>query len=298
MTTILVTGATGTVGAQVVHRLRGSGATVRALVRRPADAARILGDVDLGGVELFPGDLDDAASVRRAVAGADRIFLTAPDGPDKVARERAVIDAAAAAGVELVVKLSALHADPDSPLPAFAWHGAVEQYLHAGGLPAVVLQPSFFMTNLLMVAGGVADTGTLCAPTGGAPVAMIDPGDVAAVAAVCLLDGRHAGETLQLTGPEPVTFHDVAAALSRAVRRPVSYVDLTAEQARPRFEGAGLPEWMQYHLAGVFDLIRAGAFADATATVHEVTGRRAGGISRFADDHAHAFAGRAQEARR
>lgn len=298
MTTILVTGATGTVGAQVVHRLRKSGATERAFVRRPADAARILGNVDLGDVDLVRGDFDDAASVRRAVAGADRVFLTAPDGPDKVARERAVIDAAAAAGVELVVKLSALHADPDSPLPAFAWHGAVEQHLHASGLPAVVLRPSFFMTNLLMVAGGVADTGTLYAPTGGAPVAMIDPEDVAAVAAVSLLDGRPAGAPLQLTGPDPVTFGDVAAALTRAVRRPVSYVDLTAEQARPRFEGAGLPEWMQRHLAGVFDLIRAGAFADATATVHEVTGQQAGGISRFADNHAHAFAGRTQEARR
>jgi uncharacterized protein YbjT (DUF2867 family) len=141
MTTILVTGATGTVGAQVVHRLSETDAKVRAFVRRPADATLTLGDV-----ELVPGDLGDASSIQRALAGVDRVFLTAPDGPDKVAHEQAVIDAAAAAGVELVVKLSALHADPDSPLPAFAWHGAVEQHLHRSDLPAVVLQPSFFMS--------------------------------------------------------------------------------------------------------------------------------------------------------
>ena len=287
MSTILVTGATGNVGAHVVSNLVAHGATVRAFVRDSALAAAKLGDVD-----LVRGDLGDPSSIRRALVGVDRVFLTAADGPDKVTHERAVIDAAAAAGVELVVKLSALHADTMSPLPAFAWHGVIERHLDKSGLDAIVLQPSFFMSNLLMVAAGVAQTDTVYAPTGGAPVAMIDTRDVAAVAAAVLHDNGHArfvGQTLQLTGPDSITFHDVAAALTSAVGRPIEYVDLTAEQARPRFEGAGLPDRLQRHLAGVFDLIRDGAFATATTTVREITGRPATSITAFLKDHAHAF---------
>jgi uncharacterized protein YbjT (DUF2867 family) len=283
MNTILVTGATGNVGAHVVERLSRRGACVRAFVRH-APAA-----VKLGDVELACGDLGDPDSIRRAMVGVDRVFLTSADGPDKVAHEQAVIDAAAAAGVGLIVKLSALHADTTSHLPAFAWHGAIERHLHSSGVPAVVLQPGFFMSNLLMVAGGVAYSDTVHAPTGSAPVAMIDPRDVAAVAAAVLLDDRHIGRTLQLTGPVPITFHDIAAVLTLAVGRPIRYVDLTAEEARPRFEGAGLPDWLQVHLAGVFDLIRTGAFATATDTVREITGQPATGISTFIRDHAPAF---------
>jgi uncharacterized protein YbjT (DUF2867 family) len=284
MTTILVTGATGTVGAHVVRELAVRPVTVRALVRdRNAAVAR------LHGVELVEGDLDDAGSIRRAMAGVDRVFLTAPDGPDKVAREGAVIDVAASRGIDRVVKLSALHADPASALPAFAWHGQVEELLHRADVPAVVLQPSFFMTNLLMVAAGVAHTDTLYAPTGGAAVAMVDPRDVAAVAVAALTDARHVGRTLQVTGPGSITFHDVATALTGATGRSIEYVDLTAAQARPRFEGAGLPEWLQRHLAGVFDLIRAGAFARATQVVPETTGRPATGIETFVHDHVGAF---------
>ena len=284
MSTVLVTGATGNIGTHVVEHLMARGATVRAFARNPQAASAKLGDV-----ELVCGDLGDPASIRRALVDVDRVFLTAADGPNKVAHEQAVIDAAAAAGVELVVKLSALRADPESPLPVFAWHGAIEQHLHRSGIPAVVLQPSFFMSNLLMVADGVARTDTLYAPTGGAPVAMIDGRDVARVAAATLVDGRHVGRRLQLTGPAPITFHDIAAAISQAVGRQIEYVDLTPDQARPRFEGAGLPVWLQEHLAGVFALIRAGAFESATDTVQEVTGEPATDISVFARDHAPAF---------
>ncbi|MGF1663377.1 MAG: NmrA family NAD(P)-binding protein [Kineosporiaceae bacterium] len=235
-----------------------------------------------------PQRVSRARVVQQAV-GVDRVFLTAADGPDKVAHERAVVDAAAEAGVDVIVKLSALHADPGSPLTVFAWHGEVEGHLRRSGVPAVVLRPSFFMANLLMVAGAVVHTDTLHAPTGGAPVAMIDGRDVAAVAASVLVDDRYLGRTLELTGPAAVTFHDVAAALTAAVGRPIEYVDLTPEQARPRFEGAALPDWLRRHLAGVFGLVRDGAFASATGTVQEVLGHPGRDIGVFAADHVDAF---------
>ncbi|WP_433363120.1 SDR family oxidoreductase [Actinoplanes sp. CA-142083] len=284
MTRILVTGATGAVGVHVVRELQARGATVRAFVRNPEAAAARLGDA-----ELAAGDFDDPGSLRRALDGVDRVYLCAADGPRKVAHETAVIGAAAERGVERLVKLSAMHADPASALPAYRWHGEIEAGLRRSGLPAVILRPAFFMTNLLMVAEGVAHTGTLYAPTAGRPVAMIDIRDVAAAAAVTLLEDGHAGRTYDLTGPAPITFAQVAAALEVATGAPVRYADLTEEQARPRFEGAGLPDWLAAHLAGVFGVIRAGGFDRATDDVREITGRPARDITSFARDFAAAF---------
>lgn len=201
MTRILVTGATGAVGTLVVQELQARDANVRAFVRDPSTAATRLGDLDLA-----PGDFDDPASLQRALHGVDRVYLSAADGPRKVAHETAVIDAAAEAGVQRIVKLSAMHADPASALPAYRWHGEIEAHLRRSTVPTVLLRPAFFMTNLLMVAGGVAQTGTLHAPTAGRLVAMIDIRDVAAAAAVTLLDDGHTGRTYELTGPSPITF--------------------------------------------------------------------------------------------
>ncbi|WP_433303516.1 SDR family oxidoreductase [Actinoplanes sp. CA-030573] len=281
MKRILVTGATGTVGAHVVRELHERGATVRAFVRSATHVPR--------GAEPVIGDFEDLASVRAALDGADRVYLCAADGPRKVAHETAVIDAAAERGVERIVKLSAMHADPASALPAFRWHGEIERHLDRSGVPAVILRPAFFMTNLLMVAGGVARTGTLYAPTAGRRVAMVDVRDVAAVAAGTLLEPGHAGRAYELTGPSAVTFAEVAAALAEATGRPVRFADLTEEQARPRFEGAGLPDWLAAHLAGVFGLVRAGGFERATDRVRAITGRPARDIAGFARDHATAF---------
>jgi uncharacterized protein YbjT (DUF2867 family) len=289
MTTILVTGATGNVGHHLVRQLAGRDVTTRAFVRDPEAAAARLGDLGRS-VELHVGDLDDPATIRAALRSVDRVVLAAADGPAKVAQEQRVIDLAAEAGVELVVKLSAMHADESSPLPAFAWHGTIERHLAASGLPAVVLQPAFFMANLLMVAPGIAATDTLFAPSGGAKVAMVDVRDVAAVAAAVLCDPTYAGHMMTVTGPEAITFDDVAVAIGAAVGRPIRSVDLTPEEARPRFEGAAVPPWLRQHLEGVFELIRNGEFARTSDTVRRVTGGPGTDIAAFARDHAAAFA--------
>jgi uncharacterized protein YbjT (DUF2867 family) len=283
MTTILVTGATGNVGAHVVRELQARAANVRALVRDPQKA------MALGDVDLVVGDFEHPASLRSALAGVDRVYLTAADGPRKVAHEAALIDAAADAGVERIVKLSAMHADPASRLPAFRWHGEIEAHLLRSGVPSVVLRPAFFMTNMLMVAGGVAATGTLYAPTANRPVAMIDIRDVAAVAAVTLTADGHDKQVYELTGPSAVTFTDVARAIGAATGRPVEYVDLTEEAARPRFTGAGLPDWLAEQLAGVFGVIRDGGFARTTEHVRAITGHPARSIGDFARDFAPVF---------
>ncbi|MET9200791.1 NmrA family NAD(P)-binding protein [Gordonia sp. NPDC003585] len=288
MSTILVTGATGNVGSRVVADLVAAGVRPRVLIR---DTARPVNPwLDDDCVEVAFGDFDDVSSVDAAMSGTDRVFLTSADGPDKVAHESAVIAAAQRTGVERIVKLSAMHARIGSPLPAFDWHGRIELELADSGVPHVLLRPAFFLDNLLMVAPGVAATGHLAAPTAGARAAMIDVRDVAASAAGALMSNRDLRAGYSLTGPESVTFAEVADALGIATGRSVVFDDLTPEEAAPRFAGAGLPPWLAAQLSGAFGVIRDGGFDAVSDGVSELTGRPAHDISSWVHMHAPAFA--------
>ena len=207
---ILVTGATGTVGSQVVRELEERGRPVRAFVRDRARGAERLGD----GVELAVGDFADPPSLLRAMDGADAVLLACSNQPRQVEYESAVIDAATAAGVRRLVKLSAVGAEIGSPLAFWDWHGLIEQRLREAPVPSVVLRSSYYMTNLLASADTVRAEGKLFAPAAGARVAMVDPRDVAAVAAIALVEDGHDGQTYVLTGPESLTWAHIASDLS------------------------------------------------------------------------------------
>ena len=282
---VLVSGATGNVGSRVVQELRGHSVSVRAFVRDPVRAAEKLDD----GVELAAGNFSDTESLRHAFDGVDYLFLTSSDGPQKVEHESAVIDAAAAAGVSRIVKLSTLGAKAGSPLPPFDWHGRIEQHLRQSGVPSVVLRASFFMSNLLGSAEAIRQTGKLFAPADAAKIAMIDPWDVAAVAAVVLTTDGHEGQTYELTGPEAITHERIAEELSAATGRPIEFVDVPEEAARQGFVEAGMPEWLVKHLIGVFRIIREGALEQTTDTVRALTERGPRTFAEFAREHAILF---------
>jgi uncharacterized protein YbjT (DUF2867 family) len=284
--TVLVTGATGNVGAAVVRELSDRGDPVRAFVRDPGAARERLGD----RVELAAGDFGDAASVRRALDGVDRVFLSSADGPAKVGHEAAIIDAARAAGVELLVKASTWGADAASPLPGLAYNGRIEDHLRSAGIPAVNLRSSFYMTNLLAAAEPVRAAGRLFAPAGSGAVAMIDPRDAGAVGAAVLTGDGHAGRDYTLTGAAAITYGQVAEALSAATGRPIAYVDVPPDAAREGLVQAGMPGWLVEHFDGAFERIRRGEFAQTTDTVRVLSGREPRAFAQFARDHAGAFA--------
>jgi uncharacterized protein YbjT (DUF2867 family) len=212
--TILVTGTTGNVGSALVDLLQARDVHIRSLPREPRPA--------------------DRATLATATDGVDAVFLACGNVPEQVDFECAVIDQAAEAGVRRIVKLSARGADPDAAVAYWRWHAQIEQHLRASGVPSVMLQPSFYMTNLLAAAEHVRHQGMLFAPAGNAGITMVHPADVAAVAAVTLTTDGHDGATYVLTGPEAVTYDQVAADLSAAIGRPVGYADIPpAAAARP-----------------------------------------------------------------
>ncbi|MGH2403466.1 MAG: SDR family oxidoreductase [bacterium] len=284
--TVLVLGATGNVGSKVVAELRALGAPVRAFARDREKAVSTLGP----DAEVAVGNFDDPATVRRALGGVDAVLITASDGPQKVEHETNLIDIVAAEGARRVVKLSTVGAGT-APGPQFDAHGRIEDHLARSGLPSVVLRSSFYMTNLLGSAEAIKATGKLFAPAGGVKVSMIDPRDVAGVAARVLTTDAHEGKTYVLTGPELLTFDDVAAHLSAATGRTVEFVDVPADIAREQLLGTGMPDWMADLILAAFKALREGIAADTSDAVRALTGLEPRSFAAFARDHAALFGG-------
>jgi uncharacterized protein YbjT (DUF2867 family) len=286
--TVLVTGATGTVGAHVVRALRDRGVPARAFVRDRDRAAQRLGE----DAELAVGDFADRRSLERALEGVEALFLACANVPAQVEHERAAIDAARAAGVNRLVKLSGPSAAIDSPLLFERWHGEIERHLRGSGVPFVLLRPGPFMTNLLAFAETVAATGRLFAPAGAAEIAYVDPRDVAEAAAGALTGAGGDGRAYAVTGPEAITYARMAEDLSAATGRAIQYVDVPDAAARQSLLEAGLPQVVADFVVGTFRTMRAGGMARTGDGVHVLGGRRPRPFADFARDHAALFGAR------
>ncbi|WEF34243.1 SDR family oxidoreductase [Pseudoduganella chitinolytica] len=244
--TILVTGATGNVGRNVVAQLVQRDAAVRALVRNPANA-------DLpAGVEVVQGDLLDVDSLRKAFDGVSTFFLLNAVVPDEVTQALIALNVARQAGVQRVVYLSVIHSDRYVDVPHFAGKFAVERMIEQMGFSATILRPAYFMDNDLTVKDTVTAYGVYPMPIGAKGLAMIDARDIGEIAAIELLRRDRAAtdlplDRIDLVGPDTLTGHDAAAIWTEALRRPIAYGgDDTAafEQNLRRF----MPGWMAYDM--------------------------------------------------
>jgi len=285
---ILVTGATGHVGSELVRLLAEAGTSARALVHSPDKAAPI----QRLGLETAVGDFEQPDTLDAAMKGCDQLFLLSPPTPRQPEQEQHVIDAARRAGVGHVVKQSVPWADdPDVGLVFCRWHGQIERYLEQSGLAYTLLRPSNFMQNFLMSAQPVAEQGVLYGMFGAGRVAFIDTRDVAAVAAELLISPGHQGVSCTLTGPEALSAAEVAERLSAATGRQVRYVDLGPDGFRQALAGAGLPGWLVDGVVQGNTMLAAGHGATVTDEVARLTGRPPRTFAQFAADHRVAFGG-------
>jgi uncharacterized protein YbjT (DUF2867 family) len=284
---ILITGATGTIGRELVDLVSASGMRVRAMTRQPQQAAaRVHARDRASAIEWVHGDLSAPETLPRALAGVERALLLSPADPRQAELEEGFIAAAAAARVGHVVKISALGAAPDAGFPGGRLHARVERALERSGLAFTHLRPHGFMQNLLRSAAAIREQGKLFAPMGDARVSLIDARDVAAVAAVVLREGsRHAGKRYELTGPEALSFADVAAHLGTAAGRPVTYVDVPPEDARKAMLQRGTPEWLVDNVLALHACFRTGRWSAVEPTVRELTGRPARTFLDFTREH-------------
>ena len=282
---ILVVGATGTNGREVVNRLAEAGERVRVLVRDPDKAA----DLRKEGVEICRGDLDDPASLDAALAGVERAFFVAAVDPRYIGWFRNFLDAARRARTGLIVKLSGMCGDPESPGEIFRQHGETDRMLAASGLGYTILKPNSFHQNMLWSAGTIKDHGAFYAPMRDARQSLVDVRDIAAVAVEVLTRGGHEGRTYEITGPESLSDHDVAATLSSVLGKAVRYVDVPPAAARESMLKVGTPEWNARAVTELLEIFATGIAARTTDTVKAITGKDPITFEQFARDHAAAF---------
>jgi uncharacterized protein YbjT (DUF2867 family) len=284
---ILISGATGRVGSATLKQLANRGMPVRALVRNAEKAALVAGPL----VEAVIGDLAQPHSLDAAFNGVTAALLVSPLDPHQVTLQGNFIDAATRAGRVHVVKISGLGTALDSPVRSGRWHAQTEQYLADSGLPFTHLRPPFFMQNILRFAPTVRASGEFAGSLNQGKVAMIDVDDIAAVAATALTTSAHAGKTYVLTGPEALSYPDIAEKLSRIFGRTVTYRDTPLEVMRQRLLGSGMPAWHVDVQVDFSIALRAGHASIVTNTVEAVTGKPARTFERFIREHMALFAG-------
>jgi uncharacterized protein YbjT (DUF2867 family) len=243
---ILITGATGTIGSLITARLAEQGADVKALVRQPGKR-----EFPAGVTEVV-GDLTDVTSMRAALASVRTLFLLNAVTPDEVTQALIALNLAREAGIERIVYLSVIHADKFTNVPHFTGKHTVERMIDSLDIPATVLRPAYFMQNELMVQQTIQDYGVYPMPIGSAGVSMVDVRDIADIAVAELLRRDRAPAalervTLELVGPRALTGASVAQAWRSALGREVAYGgdDVAAFEAQM---ASFCPGWLAYDM--------------------------------------------------
>jgi uncharacterized protein YbjT (DUF2867 family) len=265
---LLITGATGNVGRELVAQLDAAGAPLRALVRDEARAEALLPE----RLERVVADLDDAATLAAAFAGVSGLFLLVP-GTGMVHAERAVA-AAQVAGVEHVVLLSSYNVLGD-PIPAMGrWHHAREELVRASGLEWTFLRPTGYMTNALEWLPTLREGGFVLDPTGPGRHALIDPADIASVASRALTEDGHRGAAYALSGGEAHTVAEQVAILAAALGRDIAIRQAAtpADAVRFRYPN-GAPRALTHAIIAALSAARADTVGFRTDTVATILGR-------------------------
>ena len=272
---ILVFGATGTIGEELLSILSRDGVPAVAVTRGPApEQAR-------PGIRWVQADLSAPASIEEVLSGVRSMFLLTGNHPDMARLQITAIDAGARAGVEHVVKLSALGASDHSRLPIGRAHYEAEAALIASGMRWTILRPHVFMQNLLAQAAGIVREGRIVGASGDGRIPFIDTRDIAECAAVALTRSGHDEQKYILTGPEALSYYDIARILTEVIGRPVEYHD--------RFdEGRDRNTLAAHQRAG-------GKTAIVHDTVRRILGRDPRSFAAFARDHADIFRPRHNE---
>jgi uncharacterized protein YbjT (DUF2867 family) len=280
---ILVTGATGTVGRNVIASLSKKNAPIRAAVRDTAKARQEFGE----SVEVTAFDFEDDASFAPALDGIDKVFVLPPLIPNELEVTNALVDAAKSAGVRHIVKLSAIGADPRASFVLGKWHGETEQHIRESGLAFTFLRPNSFMQNFVNYFP--PRDGAIYLPWGDGKASFVDTRDIGAVAAEALMGEGHENATYELTGPEALSISDVARILSNVAGREIRYVDVPESAARDAMLEAHIPEWQVDALLELHAINKQGLWDAVTSDVENVTRNPPTTFAQFARDHAQSF---------
>jgi len=273
---IIVIGATGQTGAALVAGLRARGLRFKALAHSQDSYERLKAEK----IEAVLADEAQAGSLTVAMDGAERMFLLTPSTPGQAEVEARLVEAAKQAGVRHVVKQSVLGVDDvTGSFPSVSLlkgHGDSEKFIRQSGIGYTFLRPNAFMQNLGNMSAAQIKTQSLIANSvGEGRVSYIDMRDIAAVAVEALSDDKHIGQVYELTGPQSLTYAEIAKMLTKVVNRTVSYKPMSDEDYRAALLGAGLPAARAEGLSALYRSYREGKAAQVTDVIERVTGQPA-----------------------
>ncbi|TKJ36864.1 NAD(P)-dependent oxidoreductase [candidate division LCP-89 bacterium B3_LCP] len=282
---ILVTGATGRIGREVVKQLAVSGFPMRAMVRDDRKAELLKDHAH----EIVVADFSVEDSMRNALDGIESVFLSSPSHPRQVEWEANVVRAAKKEGIRHIVKISTLGAKPEADLSMSRWHGESEKMITESGIPYTFLRCHNFMQNLFGLIPEVISDSTIRLPVGSGKVAMIDARDVAAAAVATLTETGHENKIYRLTGGEALSFYEIAEAISNVIGKEVTYRDICSEDARKEMLKRGVADWLVDDLIRLYDQFRDGKGARVWDDFYRITGRQPIIFQRFVSDYTHRF---------
>ena len=245
---ILVIGATGTVGTEVVKALLQRGAEIRALTRKQPEKVK-----PSDKLEFSVGDLSDPVSIRPVMVGVDKLFLLIGNTANEFTQALTAYALAKKAGLKHVTYLSVYRADQFLEVPHFAGKYAVEEAMRNGGVPYTILRPAYFMQNDLQLKPLLMGPGIYPVPLGNQGIAVVDVRDIAEMAAISLTEKGHEGKTYDLVSSEMLSGPGAAKIWSKLLGKDVKYAghaDFDAFEAQLR--QTGMPSWLAYDVRVMF----------------------------------------------
>jgi uncharacterized protein YbjT (DUF2867 family) len=287
---IAVVGATGNTGRAVVKELKQLGHDPICIVRNADKAREVLGPQARTAV----AELTDRAALVAALKGVTSVFVVTGHNPEMTTQQNNVLDAAAAAGAQYLVRVSGARAlvASDSQSVIGRGHDAIEKKLQDSGIKWVILRPGYFMQNTLAQSALVKNDSKLVQPfAADFPLAFVDVRDTGAVAARILVDpAPHAGKTYEFTGAA-TNYGEFAEAFSQALGRKITYVAITPEQNEQAMKARGMPDWLIAHVRTITGIALAGGLSTAkTAPIQDLVRRAPLTTQQFIEDHKAAFA--------
>ncbi|WP_330230823.1 NAD(P)H-binding protein [Nocardia sp. NBC_00508] len=270
---IIVTGATGQLGRQIVERLstRVSADRIGVSVRDPQKAQSFADQ----GVRVRQGSFTDAVSLAHSFEGASQVLIVSVDklGDEAVRQHRAAIDGAVAAGARRILYTSHMGASASSYFQPCRDHAATEEALRAAGVPFTSLRNGFYAASAVRFLGHGLESGQVVLPADG-PVSWTTHADLAEAAAAVLADeGRFDGPTPPLTASQALTFDDIADIATDVTGRTIARATVPGDQFREQLVGRGVPAEAADQLLGMFAASRAGEFAAVDPTLADLIGR-------------------------
>lgn len=282
--TILVTGATGTVGSQVVKQLTAIDADVCAAVRSTSKAA------GMNKVSLVEFDLNKPETVQAAFQGIDKVFSATPLVSNMVELDAMTIESAKKAGVKHIVRLSVMGADTKQEFPLGNLHREVEKLIEASGISYTFLRPNSFFQNYITFTGStIKSHNCFYLPLGDGKVSFVDVRDVAALAVAELTQSHHENTAYEVTGSEAISNAQIASMLSTILGKEINYVSISEDTARQSMKSAGMPEPEIELVLGLYAAQKAGNYSTISPAVEQITGKKPISFEQFANDYAEAF---------